>query len=128
MKSQDMNSLAVYDLSLFRQGIEQFNRRQFFECHETWEQLWKGQTGKEKELIQGLIQLAVAYHHFLKGNNKGALKLFKRALPRLQVFHPHALGLELGELCSLIRANIEQLEANLNCPFETIVVAVLSTK
>ncbi len=122
-----MNQLTGSDLELFCQGIQQFNQRQFFDCHETLEQLWLKQSGEEKELIQGLIQLAVAYHHLLAGNKRGALKLFKRGLLRLEVYEPAALGLELAKLCHLIRANIKQLEGTLNCAVESIAIAVLSS-
>jgi predicted metal-dependent hydrolase len=121
-----MKNLTGDDFDLFCQGIKQFNQRKFFDCHETWEKLWHKQSGEEKELLQGLIQLAVAYHHHLAGNNLGALKLFRRGLGRLEMFEPMFLGLELSDLCHLTRINIEQLENTLNCGDQSIIIAVLS--
>jgi predicted metal-dependent hydrolase len=122
-----MKYLTGHDFDLFCQGINQFNERKFFDCHETLEKLWHKQTGEEKELLQGLIQVAVAYHHWLAGNNRGALKLLKRGLMRVEVYEPMFLGLELTEFCCLIRTNIEQLENTLTCDSQPIGIAVLPT-
>ena len=118
-------NLSGEDLELFCLGINQFNERKFFDCHETLEKLWLKKTGEEKELIQGLIQLAVAYHHCLAYNNKGALKLFKRGLTRVENFEPMFFGLQLTELCSSIRANIKLLENSLDCKSELMVIVIL---
>lgn len=59
------------------QGIREFNSRQWFECHETVEDLWVGSAGELKDFYQGIIQLAVALHHWRNGNYGGALSLLK---------------------------------------------------
>lgn len=94
----------------FFRGIEEFNRGQFFECHETLEEVWNKQALPEKELTQGIIQTAVAYYHHLRGNDSGALKLLKRALPRLRKFEPQALGIDVKALSEQVSNNIAQLE------------------
>lgn len=59
------------------QGIREFNNRQWFECHETVEDLWIGETGEVRDFYQGLIQIAVALHHWRNGNFGGAISLLK---------------------------------------------------
>ena len=59
------------------QGIAQFNRQEWFECHETLEELWVGAHGELRDFYQGMLQLAVALHHWRHGNFKGALVLLK---------------------------------------------------
>jgi len=59
-------------------AIDQFNQEEWFECHETVEELWVGEKGEMREFYQGLLQLAVALHHWRDGNFKGAMTLFKR--------------------------------------------------
>jgi predicted metal-dependent hydrolase len=82
--------------ALFALGLEQFNEGQYFECHETWEAYWKPlEAGLEKNLVQGLIQVSVAYYHWHKGNVKGALRLIDRALPRITEALPVFMGLDL---------------------------------
>ena len=59
------------------QGIREFNRRDWFECHETVEDLWIGAVGEGRDFYQGLIQIAVALHHWRNGNFGGAVSLLK---------------------------------------------------
>src|SRR5947209_19488357 len=58
-------------------GIVLFNRGDFFEAHEVWEDLWGESAGTEKRFYQGLIQAAVALCHFCNGNVRGAAKLYR---------------------------------------------------
>ena len=48
-------------------AIRQFNSREWFECHETLEELWIGETGEVRDFYQGMLQIAVALHHWRKG-------------------------------------------------------------
>lgn len=59
------------------QGIREFNNREWFECHETVEDLWIGAEGEVRDFYQGIIQLAVALHHWRNGNFGGAVSLLK---------------------------------------------------
>ena len=60
-------------------GVVLFNRGDFFEAHEVWEDLWMDTTGPDKRYIQGLIQAAVGLCHFCNGNVRGAVKLYHSA-------------------------------------------------
>jgi predicted metal-dependent hydrolase len=59
------------------QGIREFNAGQWFECHETVEDLWIGSEGEVRDFYQGLIQIAIALHHWRNGNFGGTMSLFK---------------------------------------------------
>jgi len=59
------------------QGIREFNSREWFECHETVEDLWIGESGEVRDFYQGIIQIAVALHHWRNGNFGGAVSLLK---------------------------------------------------
>ena len=61
---------------LYLQGIQYFNECEFFEAHETWEELWTEYRGEARRFYQGLIQVAVALHHFGNGNIRGAKKVY----------------------------------------------------
>jgi predicted metal-dependent hydrolase len=58
-------------------AIREFNGREWFECHETMEELWIGAEGEVRDFYQGLIQIAVALHHWRNGNFGGAVSLLK---------------------------------------------------
>lgn len=56
-------------------GIRQFNREEWFACHETLEALWLKETGDVRNFYQGIIQIAIALHHWRNGNFGGSLSL-----------------------------------------------------
>ncbi len=57
------------------QGIREFNRGDWYDCHETVEELWIGAEGEVRNFYQGIIQIAVALHHWRNGNFGGAVSL-----------------------------------------------------
>src|SRR5512140_3031570 len=64
-------------------GIGLFNRRQFFAAHEVLEDVWRPETGATRRVLQGLIQFAVALHHFGNGNAAGARSILARSVKNL---------------------------------------------
>ena len=48
-------------------GAELFNRGQYWEAHEAWEELWLELDDQEKLFVQGLIQGATKYNEFVGG-------------------------------------------------------------
>lgn len=94
MSSADLHDETVYD-PLYLEGIEHFNRCDFFESHETWEELWTEYRGPSRKFYQGLIQAAVALFHFGNGNIRGARKLFVSSRTYLEPYRPRHMGLDL---------------------------------
>jgi predicted metal-dependent hydrolase len=86
--------------SLYREGIKYFNDCDFFEAHETWEELWTDYRGPARKFYQGLIQAAVALHHFGNGNIHGARKVYHTSRNYLQEYLPAYLGLDLETFLS----------------------------
>ncbi|MEM9352342.1 MAG: DUF309 domain-containing protein [Planctomycetota bacterium] len=80
---------------LYLQGIEYFNECEFFEAHETWEELWTEYRGEYRRYYQGLIQAAVALHHFGNGNIRGARKVYLTSRTYLDDYQPKCQGLDL---------------------------------
>ncbi|MGD9680030.1 MAG: DUF309 domain-containing protein [Candidatus Obscuribacterales bacterium] len=87
----------------FRKGIQEFNDRLFYDCHETLEEVWKSYQEPDRELIQGIIQIGVAYYHLGRDNHEGAKKLISRGLPRVERFCPSHFGLELADFVARVR-------------------------
>jgi predicted metal-dependent hydrolase len=59
------------------QALGEFNRGCWFECHETLEDLWVGEQGELRDFYQGMLQVAVALHHWRNGNFGGAISLLE---------------------------------------------------
>ena len=60
-----------------------WNERLFFEVHEVLEAVWKTAAGATRQALQGVIQIAVAYHHLMHGNRRGARSLLVEGRSRL---------------------------------------------
>ncbi len=80
------------------QGLQLFNAREFFACHDVLEDYWADMPESGKPLFQGLIQAAVALHHFEEGNLGGALRLYTSCRRYLTPFAPEAAGISVGLL------------------------------
>ena len=109
----DENEITTPSDEAFRaaldKGIAEFNRKDFFQCHETLEDLWRVYHGPERECIQGVIQIAVGYYHHGRGNQVGALKLLRRGLERVRKFEPCCLSLDTKALADAVSLDIEHL-------------------
>ena len=66
-----------------KDGVFYFNRERFWESHESLEGVWKKCFGKEKELVQGIILLAVAFAHGQKDEGSIGVGMLDRALEKL---------------------------------------------
>ena len=64
-------------------GIFYFNNERFWESHEAFEGVWKKCFGREKELVQGIILIAVAYAHAQKDEHSIGIGMLSRALEKL---------------------------------------------
>ncbi|MFD4366872.1 DUF309 domain-containing protein [Rhodococcus sp. NPDC058521] len=65
-----------------------------FHAHEILEGTWKIADEDERELWQGLAQLAVGLTHLLRGNNSGAITLLQRGHDRIRHYEqqpPHLI-------------------------------------
>jgi CheY-like chemotaxis protein len=87
-----------------RRGIEQFNAGEYWECHETLEHLWNAEPRAIRDLYQGILQVSVALHHLRQGNYPGAIKMFRRGLPRLRDLPPVCQGVPVHEFAVAARA------------------------
>ncbi|HEU5440796.1 MAG TPA: DUF309 domain-containing protein [Ktedonobacterales bacterium] len=79
-------------------GIEQFNRREYFECHETLEAEWNAEPGPVRTLYKGILQVGVGCYHLLRGNYRGAILKLQSGSDYLGPFVPRCMGVEVGEL------------------------------
>ena len=60
-----------------------FDGRLYFEVHELLEPYWLRAAGRERETLQGLIQVAVGFHHLSNGNGAGARALLHDGAAKL---------------------------------------------
>jgi uncharacterized protein len=102
----------------FLEGIHHFNSRKFWEAHESWETLWLVAESDLEQFLQGLIQVAAAYHHIQRGTYRGAPRLFASGLKRLEAFPLVHCGLDRTEVDTVARRHQAWLEAGAQEPLE----------
>jgi predicted metal-dependent hydrolase len=90
-------------------GLTLFNEHEFWHAHEAWEELWLPATGERKTFLQGLIQLAAAYHHVRRGTFRGAVRLFDAALAKLAPFPAGYGGVDRGEAVEIAAVHRQKI-------------------
>lgn len=93
-------------------GVEQFNRGEFFEQHETLEDLWRDEARDVRRLYQGILQIGVAMHHIRRRNHHGAVYMLTRGPAYLRPFAPACQSVDVADLlaqAARVRAEVERL-------------------
>ena len=75
-----MKSTIVRSLE---EGTALFNRWQFFEAHEVWEDGWRIVDGRDRLLLHGLIQIAAGFHKLQCGQPGGCATLLSKGAAKL---------------------------------------------
>lgn len=78
-------------------GSRLFNKREFYQGHDEWEEVWRRATGSRRRLLHGLIQVAVGYEHQKRGNPRGMRSLLRQGAAKLARFTRRAGVHEIRE-------------------------------
>jgi predicted metal-dependent hydrolase len=82
-----------------------------FHAHEVLEAVWKAAPSAERDLWQGLAQIAVGLTHALRGNGRGAVALLRRGCDRLDGYArpgPHDVDIDgIQQTCRALAGRIE---------------------
>jgi len=119
--------------SSFEEAVRLFNQQQFFECHEVLEDLWRPlPPGADKTFLQGLIQIAVGFHHLQNQNYIGARNKIREGLQKLQStssqLSPHPLVMDrFCNECHQALTLVHQLGQNRLQEFPTHTLPTLNT-
>lgn len=97
----------------FLDGVELFNAEHFWHAHEAWEELWLGGSEDFRPFLQGLIQLAAAYHHVQRGTLSGGVRLFAAALEKLEPYPERFFGVERDGLVTAAKEHQQWTSRNL---------------
>ena len=91
---------------LYLKGIRFFNRGDFFEAHDVWEELWMQCEESARLFYQGLIQAAVLLLHFENGNQIGARKLCRSSREKLSLYGPRFQGLDIFPFIDAVQSHM----------------------
>jgi uncharacterized protein len=93
------------------EGLRSYRAGDFFAAHEHWESVWLASKEPEKTFLQGLIQVAAAFHHLQRGNRRGTHSLLQRARLRLERYRGYLGGVDVTSFCKEIDEWLRVLEA-----------------
>jgi predicted metal-dependent hydrolase len=90
----------------FARGARLFDAGEFFEAHEVWEERWRVATDKaERAFLQGLIQVAAAFHKLLVMKSaEGASRLLAKGLAKLDACPTQVQGVDIAAFRERLRA------------------------
>lgn len=93
----------------FAEGVVLFNTKKFWEAHEAWEEIWQSHPEDGRFFIQGLIQLAAAYHQLQRKIYRGFAIHLERAQERLVLFPDTFLGIDVKALREAVDPWLQQI-------------------
>jgi predicted metal-dependent hydrolase len=78
-------------------AAELFNAAEYHEAHEVLDALWENSSAQDSDFFKGLIQAAIALHHYSLGNADGARKLYSGHRQYLGPYLPRHRGLDVAQ-------------------------------
>jgi uncharacterized protein len=73
-------------------GLELIRGGEYFEAHEELEDEWREAPSEERDFLQGLVHVAVAWLHASRGNRPGCERQLEKAARRLDPYRPRHRG------------------------------------
>ena len=84
--------------SLVQEGLSYYRAGDYFEAHESWEELWSDYYLPDRKFVQGLIQLSVSFVHLENGNINGAKSLLNKSTEKFEEFSGLQRGIDVNNL------------------------------
>jgi predicted metal-dependent hydrolase len=85
-------------------GIVLMRAERWFDAHEAFEDEWRTAPDPERDFLQGLVHVTVAWHHASRGNAPGASRQLEKATRRLAPYAPEHRGVEVTSVLGQVEA------------------------
>ena len=87
----------------FENGLALIRAGEYFAAHEELEDAWRAAPAEERDFLQGLVHVAVAWYQAGRGKRIGTERQLAKAIRRLQPYAPSHRGVELNALLTQLR-------------------------
>jgi len=77
-------------------GLDLIRAGEYFEAHEELEEEWRDAPEAERDFLQGLVHVAVAWHHARRDNRPGCERQLEKAARRLAPYAPRHRGVDVA--------------------------------
>jgi predicted metal-dependent hydrolase len=91
-------------MEAFERGVELIRAGEFFAAHEELEDAWRAAEPAERDFLQGLVHVAVAWYQAGRGRRVGCERQLEKASRRLGPYAPAHRGIDVA-------AVLEQIDA-----------------
>lgn len=85
-------------------GVELIRSGAYFEAHEELEDEWREAAPGERDFLQGLVHVAVAWHHAGRANRPGCERQLAKAARRLAPYVPVHRGVDVEGVLRQVEA------------------------
>jgi predicted metal-dependent hydrolase len=76
-------------------GLDLIRAEEYFEAHEELEEEWREAIESERDFLQGMVHVAVAWHHARRENRPGCERQLEKAERRLTSYRPRHRGVDV---------------------------------
>ena len=83
-------------------GLELIRTGAYFEAHEELEDEWREAPAGERDFLQGLVHVAVAWLHAERGNRNGCERQLAKAERRLAAYRPDHRGVDVEAVLATV--------------------------
>ena len=102
-------------------GLALIRSGQYFEAHEELEEEWRTAPAGDRDFLQGLVHVAVAWHHGNRGNRPGCERQLAKAARRLSAYEPEHRGVDVAAVLAQVeRVRARVAEGDLELPAPSV--------
>jgi predicted metal-dependent hydrolase len=91
----------------FARGIDLIQKGEYFAAHEELEDAWRAAEPAERDFLQGLVHVAVAWYQAGRGKKIGCERQLEKAVRRLGPYAPRHRGIDVAALLVQLEASQE---------------------
>jgi len=88
----------------FKRGLEEICAGRYFEAHEELEEAWRAAPSEERDFLQGLVHVAVAWYQAGRGRPVATGSQLEKAARRLAPFAPVHRGVDVEDVLAQVEA------------------------
>jgi predicted metal-dependent hydrolase len=92
-------------------GLQLIREGAYFEAHEELEDDWRVAPPEERDFLQGLVHVAVAWLHAERGNRNGCERQLEKAARRLGPYRPEHRGIDVDTVLTDVETARLRVEA-----------------
>jgi len=93
----------------FERGLALIRAGEFFAAHEELEDAWRPAEAAERDFLQGLVHVAVAWYQAGRGNRVGCERQLEKAGRRLAPYAPAHRGVDVDALLRQLETAAERV-------------------